>query len=224
MSSAEQLLGGYWFLHSLFFASFIFYVAIKILKNRWLCASLLLASTFMLLILDLHIPFFGVGPREFLGAFFMAAGCAYKHFDLKVENNYWIILVSIIILIIGTHYWQCGMLYLTWQKVIPYSISAIAGTLMVFSISNLILKSKVLSSILIYVGDHTLEILTWHFLSFKVISLLLIWLQHLPIEQLAEFPVIEEYAYGGWWMPYSLIGVCLPLLGVMCVSLLKKNN
>lgn len=33
LTDAEQLLGGYWFLHTLFFSSFIFYIVIKIFKK-----------------------------------------------------------------------------------------------------------------------------------------------------------------------------------------------
>ena len=57
-----------------------------------------------------------------------------------------------------------------------------------------------------------MTILTWHLLSFKAVSLLIILIYGLPIEQLGEFPVIVEYATKGWWILYFVVGVGLPLL------------
>lgn len=63
---------------------------------------------------------------------------------------------------------------------------------------------------LMFVGDHTLEVLTWHFLSFKLVSLLIIWVYALPIEQLAGFPIIKGYSLM-YWPLYSFVGVCVPI-------------
>ena len=45
-----------------------------------------------------------------------------------------------------------------------------------------------------FIGKNTLTILTWHFLAFKLVSLSIIGIYDLPIERLAEFPVIKEYS------------------------------
>lgn len=63
-----------------------------------------------------------------------------------------------------------------------------------------------------FVGDRTIDVLTWHFLSFKLISIIIISYYSLPKAQLGEFPVIEEYAYQGWWIAYVIVGVLIPLI------------
>ena len=142
----------------------------------------------------------------------MMVGFYYKMKGWSLENRIYIIPVGFIICFIGTLYWRCGMLSLTWLKVFPYSMSALLGTLMVFAISKLILKNgSIFKNSLIYIGNHTLEILTWHFLSFKLVSLMIIGLYNLSIVNLGEFPVIEDYAYQGWWIVYLIIGVIIPL-------------
>ena len=103
------------------------------------------------------------------------------------------------------------MLTLTLQKVLPYTISALAGTLMVFSISKLVIRAEKVKGLMVFIGNHTLEILTWHFLAFKLVSLLIIQIYRLPIAQLAEFPVIENYAYSGLWVLYLMFGLGVPL-------------
>lgn len=58
-----------------------------------------------------------------------------------------------------------------------------------------------------FIGQNTLTILTWHFLSFKVVSLIIIKIYDLPIERLSEFPVISEYATKGWWVAYFIMAM-----------------
>jgi hypothetical protein len=45
---------------------------------------------------------------------------------------------------------------------------------------------------LVFTGDHTMEVLIWHFLSLKIVSLLLIAIYRLPIKQLSEFPLSKN--------------------------------
>lgn len=58
-----------------------------------------------------------------------------------------------------------------------------------------------------------------HLLSFKLVSLLLIWIYGLDIRRLAEFPVIDDLAYQGWWVLYLVVGVAMAL----GVSVIKKS-
>lgn len=71
-----------------------------------------------------------------------------------------------------------------------------------------------------YIGEHTMEILTWHFLSFKLVNLLKIAIYDWDIERLAEFPVIAENNTF-WWPLYALAGVGLPLLLTLCTSKIR---
>lgn len=89
--------------------------------------------------------------------------------------------------------------------------NAILGTIMILNLSHrLSLYQNWAKRFLMFVGDHTLEILTWHFLSFKLVSLLIIWVYALPIEQLAGFPIIKGYSLM-YWPLYSFVGICVPI-------------
>lgn len=217
MTDHEQLLGGYWFMHSLFFGSFIFFLTLLVCKKMNMPSvvggGILMLCTMILLYIDKHVPYFGIGAKETLASFFMMAGYWYKEKDLYWEDfKPWLMIpVYAAIVAIGVEYWQCGMLQLTLNKTLPYAFTAIVGTIMMFSLSKKLLLHKLLKTSLVFVGNNTLTILTWHLLSFKLVSLLLIWIYSQPMERLAEFPVMEEYAYMGWWIIYLLIGVCLPI-------------
>ena len=133
-----------------------------------------------------------------------------------------IFIFSLCFVLIATMIWPTNMLVMTWQHLFPYILAALAGILIMFYISHSTLQMKWLSDRLIYIGDSTLDILTWHFLSFKLISLFLISLYSLPISRLAEFPVIEEYSSQGWWTLYLFSGVTFPLLGCHLINQLSK--
>lgn len=213
MRRSEQLLGGYWFLHTLFFGSLIFFILKKLLnKFEYIAGGVSLLFAVLLLLFTIKIPM--IGYKEFMAAFFIWAGFMYKKNSLHLEQKWMIILLSLALVAIGTCYWQTSMLGCSWKQVVPYSITAIVGTLAVFGLSHYLGASKSIKSVLLFIGDHTLEILTWHFLCFKVISIAIIYIYQLPIVRLSEFPVIGEYASKGYWVLYLLVGVLLPLLFV----------
>lgn len=165
-----------------------------------------------MLITKFRVPYYA-GARELLASFFMVAGFAYKRSNWRLEEYSLVTIpVGFAIVFIGSLFWPGSMLSLTWLKIVPYSLSAIAGTLAVFSLCKYMCRKQIGTKILSYIGNKTLDILTWHFLSFKPISLIIIAVYALPIARLGEYPVIDEYAYQGWWLPYSIIGVLMSLL------------
>lgn len=155
-----------------------------------------------------------LSDTELLAAFFMVIGYFCRKSNMKFVELLPIIPIGAGIVAIGTAFWPCAMLKLEWMKVVPYAFSALAGTLTTFSLCKLLINKRFdyLAKILSYVGDKTLEILTWHFLCFKICSLVIITVFALPLARLAEFPVIEEYAYQGWWSLYFIIGTIMSLL------------
>lgn len=226
MTGEEQLLGGYWFLHSYMIAAILSFLIIKVFRKRTLMTlgggGVLLLLCFIMLYIKKSIPYY-VSPREVLAAFFIVMGYVYKKSKLKFEEHpVIVIIIGLALVLIGTKHWQCGMLILTWQKVIPYSISAIAGTLMVFSLCKYLSKMTFVEKLLTYIGDRTLDVLTWHFLSFKAISLLIIVTYAMPIKRLAEFPVIDEYACQGWWILYLMTGIVISLVIELVLSKTKR--
>jgi len=58
---------------------------------------------------------------------------------------------------------------------------------------------------------YSLVFLALHFITFKLVSLGVIGLYGLPIEQLEEFPVMMVYSVKGWWIVYTIAGMALPL-------------
>ena len=181
-----------------------------------------MTTTLFLGFVEKRIPFLGIDAKDFMAGLFIWSGYMYNKCGFSFDNRWWFIIVAALLVAVGTEFWQCSMLHFkdNFGLMMPYIATALIGTLMVLCVSKLLSKQdNWLKHFLTFVGDNTLDILTWHFLSFKLVSLLLMFLFGLSIERLAEFPVIEEYAYQGWWVIYLVIGVVVPL----GVSLVKEK-
>lgn len=214
MRDHEQLLGGYWFLKQLFLGSIFSFFIIKRWKNNIL---LVLINILIICVLtnyfNLRIPYISINSLTILSTFFFITG--YFLHTQRIKNNILLNLTYFIIVLITSLLLPTSMLKFNYANVVPYSVAAIAGTLMILQLSDAINKSKyqTIKKVLIYIGNHTLSILTWHFLSFKIASLYFIFLQDRPIQQLAYFPIIEDM--NSQWngvILYSLFGICIPII------------
>ena len=227
LSGNEQLLGGYWFLHTMFFASFIFYGLLRLkIPVVWGGVLSLLLST---LLYFRGIPVINIfcGSKEFLAVSCMMAGYMYKNYSIdKLVNKHiaYVIPVCALLVILGSLYWNGEMVNMKWTHTIPYFVSAIAGSIVVMKFSGFFVnKSHRFSGFISTIGNKTIEVLTWHFLSFKIVSLIIIAYYGLPIERLAEFPVMRPYHVQGWWVLYFVIGVAVPVIGTICTKKLTTS-
>lgn len=216
MTHADRLLGGYWFLHSYFVASFMLFLTVWICRNRnrWLISALGIMLVVCMLVVrtGIHVPLY-VNLKEFLAVVFMIAGYIYKRSEWHLEQHPVIVIpVCIMMIALGVAFWPGDMTSVHYLKVVPYCITAVAGSLLVLSLCYVLSRINVCEQSLTYIGDRTLGILTWHFLSFKLVSLIIVSIYCLPLSRLGEFPIIVDYSHNGWWTLYTIIGVAVPLL------------
>lgn len=216
MADHESLLGGFWFMHTLFFASFIAFFTIKWMPNKLVGTAFLLLVCVIFKITDTSVLTW-VRSLEFMAAAFFVFGHWYA--GQSVEAKGWMAFFMFLVVVAGSRLMPASMLGYEWWGVVPYFLIALCGTYMTFHVSALCDRNSRggLRRLLVFIGDHTLEILTWHFLSFKLVSLLMIWVEHRPIQQLACFPVIaanlKDYGYfTPWWPVYWVVGISVPLL------------
>lgn len=222
MTHAEDMLGGYWFLHTYFIASFVFFLTVWVSRNRMgrmlLGAGLLLVVCSVILFLGRHF-----GTLELLAAFFMIAGCMYKRSDWQLERHAYTLPIGVLLVGVGVMFWPCNMQSVQYDQAAAYCFTAIVGSVMTLALARWLLRCGAnWEKALTYVGDRTLVILTWHFLSFKIVSLVIIWVNGLPIGRLAEFPIMADYSRRGWWLAYLVVGILLPLTIDRCCRMVKK--
>ncbi|MBO7577381.1 MAG: acyltransferase family protein [Prevotella sp.] len=213
MKDFEPLLGGYWFMNSLLWGSLFFFIVLKVIKNSFVGAMFLLVITFAFSFFQWRAPFFDISAREFLASFFLMAGHCFAVHQIKSVFSWSICGLSFIVVALGSVLMAASMLHFNHLTLIPYVICALSGIIVTFSISDHIQKHDGCPiRILIYCGNHTLDILTWHFLAFKLVSLLIVMVFGLQFARLAELPVIHGFSIIGWWILYTIVGISIPLL------------
>ena len=218
----EQLLGGYWFLPQLLYASIIGFFTIKYVRNLYTGTAIMLGLSIVISFFDLRMPFWGIRSLTFFSTVFFLTGYLYKKKYNNWNKGYLSVLFAVIVAV-GSVWGYTSMLSFTTDKMLPYAVCAICGTVMTLNISQYIAsKESWIKNLLVYVGNNTLTVLTWHFLCFKIVSLIIIQCHDLPIEQLACFPIIPEYV--SWWMSYFMIGVGVPLILIYLKSIYFQNK
>lgn len=220
MHDYEELLGGFWFIRALFISSIIiafFSVLLKKLKqhkNELLCV--------FFLVLTIFIRRFEPDPEiwrdismGFLGAFFYMVGFLSKRYTRYWKNKYGAVSFFFIVLM-SYYYFKDGIsMGCGYNKVIPFSVSAVSGTFLTLYLSSIIeIKLSILKRTLYYVGNYTLDILALHFLSFRLVSYLIVLLYGISVTHIAEHPVIKDVniSFSYWWILYCLVGIILPLI------------
>lgn len=211
---SEQLLGGYWFIVQLFWASIIAWIVIRIIRNPLIGGCIVLIMSVLYSKFIPTIPYSAIGGLSFFSAFFFLTGYAIKKFDVKIVGYQG--LLCVLVVLAGSVFWKADMQSCNKYTLLPYCITAILGTLMTMLLSRTIvtITKGYFKLFFIFVGEHTLEILTWHLLCFKVVTLLATWVEDKPIEMLSQFPILNGQNYPVWWLFYLIVGVGLPLLGV----------
>ncbi len=222
LDNKEQLLAGYWFLKNLFWGSIISFIIIKFSKNILKAECfLLLLTTLTSLFPIVHIPILEINSLTFLSTSFYVSGYIFHkmNFTIKAYHAIFFFIITIIL----AKLMPTNMQNYIWWQVIPYFLCAIGGTLMIVWISShLSNHDNIIKRILIWIGNHTLTILTWHFLSFKLVSLFIVYYKNVPIEQIAYFPVIPEYA-PNYWLVYFIIGVAGSLAIQQFINIINKK-
>lgn len=231
LTGSEQLLGGYWFLKELLYASLLSLLSMKaahsIFRNRIssktkevIIVVCFVVIAYLLSIATFKIP--TISSTTMLATAYYLIGhvitqCAHTTSNQIVTYRWRGVLLSITI--ITSFFFKGSMSTTNWQIFI-YFIVSMAGTLAVLNFAKMIGgKTK---STLDYIGSKTLYVLTFHFLSFKLVSFIKILHYNLPMTQLSFFPIISEHnSY--YWMVYSLAGIIIPLLICRVLFLFKKH-
>ena len=94
----------------------------------------------------------------------------------------------------------------------PYIIlMALVGIIMAFELAKIITRYKTNSRLFVYVGENTMQILIWHFLGLKIISLIIILLNNMPISTLENVRCIRIEEYPFLYLLCSLFAVIFSL-------------
>ncbi len=225
----EFIAGAFWFFRALLVASILYLVLFKLFSHIALrcgksastnvIASLVCAATLLLAAWQtgegLRITTLVQGGyRDILGTFFFGCGFLFSRYKGSYKATWWNTALFFIATLLFSLYASSGMVWRTsLENFLKLPVPAICGTLMVYNISLWIDKKDGLARrFLVYCGNNTLPILVFHILSFKLVSLVKIWIYGLDYLQVGSHLVVHvNESTDGFWVLYTIVGVGLPL-------------
>jgi fucose 4-O-acetylase-like acetyltransferase len=104
--------------------------------------------------------------------FLISIGTVMRRFDNRIASpNWWLLLASAIICFCVSSFWQLSMAWNQIMPIIPITIGAIAGTLMIFMLSGYIERnSSRLSSLFQSIGKETYIVVAFSQVIIKIVN------------------------------------------------------
>ena len=229
MAGSEQMIGGFWFLAGLFFASLISWIVLWGTKCNLRKISICIAAmliTVILLNMFGNESYIAKKLSEFFRyAIYFLAGFLLKGIhDRHGSSRRRLIAASVTCLLltgaISVYFPGEVSTPFTWELPLRF-IGAMAGVIGVLILSSQIHNQR-LKRFLMLCGESTILILVWHFLCFKLLTYILIQAHGLPDTDLLHFPVHKELGKD-YWPLYVALGLLIPL-GIQVAYNFLKNK
>ena len=221
MHKVETIIGGFWFIPQLLWASLISYVLFKFFDKRVACIICLISSV-LLYYTNISVPYTAVSWLTFYAAAFFIIGNLWLEWEFN--NGWYCILITFSIVTIASVLMPTGMFVKHGWMIFPYFLVAVLGCWLVTNISKHIAKTRTsITDALMYIGSKTMWVLTLHLICFKLVTLLIVKLNVDPMINLRVTPVAQEYSINGGWIIYSIVGVLMPIFICLTVTFFTKR-
>lgn len=100
-------------------------------------------------------------------------------------------------------------------------IASLAGVIGCFAIASQLCKASIIGNVISCIGRQSLYIMLFHFVSFKIVTLLQVVYYEYPPYYLAAFPVL--HTDGPWRILYILIGCFAPIILIRVIKHIAIN-
>ena len=231
LRGGTQMGGAFWFLATLMKISIIYCIVdftlnIFLRKNE----QRVFASQFIISIIFLCIGFACFTTKHSLSGMdrvfsyyiLFYGGYAVKKYGWSSSEKTGIVhgvvlVTSLVVLLISN---RMGSISLDQNRYVnPFFllIVSFAGWQFLYELAFLIQKVSFLNILLVCIGQNTLAVVILHFLCFKIVNYMGVFIYQQPLFLVAAFPVL--YDGGVWWVAYMLVGVSIPV----CLSVLWKR-
>ncbi len=221
MGGSTEIGGTVWFLRALFIVSILYnsieYVARCLFKEKTVLVQGIVSAIFLIIgyctTTILKLDNIMQIPTAMSVYCLYYIGVLIKRFNniiIKDIRLYILTVVGFITLLICNQLGEIGLGNNSYINPLYLIVCSISGWFFIYGISKFLTRIKYASKLLEYIGRHSISIMLFHFISFKLITLLQIGCYNEPIYRLASFPVL--FSNFKWIILYTCIGVMLPLL------------
>ncbi len=215
VSGGEGLIGGFWFLTTLFLASVISLVFLYLLNRIGkLSCKTIMGGVVLLLFVASLLPLApysflaSVGTRKMLATAFFLSGYLCRKGNVGQSHSWKKTIAYFILPGVAACFIYLNMVTVEGYWVWIVYVIAMSGTFGVIHLSGMLAKTRI-APILSYVGNKTLYILVFHFTAFALVTYIYKNFVGEPIENLMNQC---KGTYGLMWIVYTLMGITLPVL------------
>ena len=211
-----QFFGATWFLGSLFFVS-VSYKILDIYLRNWKYRYLFIFGSFAALsIVGFEIKF----PLMFSRTLILGLFYGFGHMIRKMPEEWkgfdkpLIALLSLLIFIAIGRYNSANMGANEYKYYFSFvfgalcaSYGVISGARVIDQVAELHISKKVLC----FLGQNSIDIVIWQFVAFRLVILVQLYLDGLPLNSILDYYPVYSVK-NGWWILYTLIGLGVPVL------------
>lgn len=209
----DPLVEGFWFVYALFVSSILCLLYYKFIGFS---TQKLFVGIFVFLFIDfiLHAASvrFYLLQAVFLASAYFMTGCLLSRLPkLDQKCRCFLYPLAVAFLLIATFVLPycdvCNVIpeYLGWY----FISSSLISFAIIVALKNV--SFGLIARILSKIGRHSLDIVTWHLLAFKLITFFLILIYSMPINHMADYYVIKGVPWNLWYI-YAFAGIILPLI------------
>lgn len=209
-----DLLGAMWFIVLLLEVSIlyivIYYLAVKVFKSNKLLDFIII----FLYIFGMTLNHFQIYLPRYIDTamimvIFYQLGFYFNKYKNRIPINIFYFIIALINLYILNQFGKVDIGVHNFTNFCFFLISSLSGIYCIIYVSNTFVKYGI-SQYFIYIGKNTMTILALHFLSFKLVTYLIIISNSYSFERLSEFPILIDHT--NLWFLYSIVGIIIPLL------------
>ena len=231
MAGTEQLLGGFWFLSSLLFATLVGYAYYKWIgfstKSLLIGIAVSLALAELMCVLGIEKQTIHLNSRDFTALAYFFTGTLYSRIDRQVvvRHRYPLLLAAVLFLVLQTTFIPVTISTLRAGTVLPFYITSTTAALALIQLCYITPRIAFTNAI-VKIGTRTIDVLIFHFLVFKMVTAAILLIEGLPIERLSDFPVpqFNNLSYASWlWIVYTVVAVILSFYIGQGIKSLKKR-
>ena len=151
-------------------------------------------------------------------------GMIYRKYDLneKLKRYPFAWLIVAIVLDVAVSYNKLNVV-VPLNFVTSFVVDYIVGIVCIVAIMNVAqIKVFVESKTMKLIGNNTMDIMAFHFMIFKLVSLVIIAFYNLPINRLSDYPVVNGIGEA-WWIAYSVVAIVIcTIIGVFRTKLKQR--
>lgn len=219
LSKDGQYFGATWFLGALFVVSIIYKAFDILIKESKYKDYLMLVLSGTFCVIAFNITFPHMLSRTIICGFFFALGVFTKRHrsELQGFDCFGTALACGCLFLIIAHYGSANMGANQYKFPFLFIVGALmASYAILYLCKEFDLRVKILMPVkkfLMYLGKHSIDIVIWQFVAFRIVIILQMYLNS---EEITWSGVLSYYpCYStdhGWWIVYTLVGLLVPVL------------